>query len=99
MQFCCVSELTTCDFALESPHQSRRFDLSAPININSVYTGRELWTHLEKSESTFYRMLKDGLSKYGSNHSGVWLFAGRNLERWVMGLPPVSTESDLTNGV
>lgn len=67
--------------------------MSAPIDINAVYTGRDLWTHLEKSESTFYRMLKDGLDRYGSNKRGVWLFAGRNLERWVLGLPPIS-ESD-----
>ena len=93
MQFSCVSELTSCDFRLESPHQYGDSVLSQPINIASVYTGRELWTHLGKSESTFYRMLKDGLNKYGSNKSGVWLFAGRNLERWVLGLPPIS-ESD-----
>lgn len=67
-----------------------------PVDVNLVYSAPDVAEHFGASRSTIYEWINShGLGAYGRHITGKWLFSGKNIERWVLGLPPIKTEDDL----
>lgn len=69
---------------------------TTPVDTRLLYTAIDLASHWSASRTTIYCMINSGLNKYGRHVNGNWIFSGRNIERWVLGLPPITSESEVT---